>query len=512
MSASRYDAIVIGAGANGLAAAAALAKKHRRVLVLERSDEIGGMSRTIEIAPGFRAPLGPDSGWMSTSTARGLGLSLPRLVQPATGIAVRHDTGFLALPTDMAAAARAIGPRSAKDAARWPAFVTKLHRLSDFLGAMYESPPPDVSTTSIADLASLIGLGRRFRALGRQDMHELLRVLPMSVRDLLDDELEDESLKAAVAAGAVRDTRQGPWSGATSFVLLHYLIGAPTGSVRSRAWWADGPDALVTSLAAQARKRRVEIRTAAPVTRIAVRDDAVSGVVLANGDELSCDRIVSTTDPAGTLLSLVDPVWLDPELLHAATNIKYRGCAALVFYAIDTLPTAPGLGNDEWSSVVSLSRSMRDIERSYDEVKYGRPSAAPHVEVSAPSLRWPSLAAKGHVVVARAQYVPSDLTDREGFGDVVTRVIDEAIPGFAQRVKHRRVMLPRDLASELAVTDGALTHGEILLDQILFMRPLPGLSRYATPISGLFLGGAGSNPGPGLPGAAGWLAARAALS
>jgi phytoene dehydrogenase-like protein len=235
-------------------------------------------------------------------------------------------------------------------------------------------------------------------------------------------------------------------------------------------------------------------------------------VVLANGDELSCDRIVSTTDPTRTLLSLVDPAWLDPELLHAATHIKYRGCTALLFYALDTLPTAPGLGNDEWSSVVSLSRSMQDIERSYDAVKYGQPSPAPHVELSAPSLRWPSLAAKGHVVVARAQYVPGDFTDREGFGDVVTRVIDEAIPGFTHRVKHRRVMLPRDLASELALTDGALTHGEILLDQILFMRPLPGLSRYATPISGLFLGGAGSNPGPGLPGAAGWLAARAALS
>jgi phytoene dehydrogenase-like protein len=512
MSASRYDAIVIGAGPNGLAAAATLARKHGKVLVLERADEIGGQARLFEVAPGVRAPLGPDVGWVSRSVARGVGVRMPATTAPSTSITVRDGDGFFALPVDVRAAADAIRPRSARDAERWPAFVTRLHRLAGFLGAMYESPPPDVSTTSLSDLATLLGLGRRFRALGRADMTELLRILPMSAQDFLDDELEATTLKAAVGAGGVRDLRQGPRSGGTTFNMLHYLVGAPIGSVRARAWWTPSPDAFILAAEESARKRHVQVRTGAAVARITVRDDAVSGVVLANGDELSSPLVLSTADPRHTILQLADPVWLDPEFLRDASNIKLRGTTAIIAYALDALPVAPGLGERELAGIVSLSSSLDAIEQAYDCVKYGEASPTPHVELSAVSLRWPSLAPDGrHVVVARAQYAPSRSDQREAFADAVTRVIAGAIPGFAERVTHRRALMPNDLAETYGVSEGALTHGELTLDQILFMRPIAGFGRYAMPVDGLYLGGTGTNPGPGLPGAAGWLAARAAL-
>jgi phytoene dehydrogenase-like protein len=519
MSAATFDAIVVGAGPNGLVAAAALGAAGRRVIVLERADAGGGQSRVIEFAPGFRAPLSTDAGWLPPSVVRGLGLSVPASTPPAASVSVAHDGSFLSLACDPRSASEAIRKYSTRDAGRWAPFVARLGKLAGFLGELYQRPAPDVDTTSFSDLGAMLGLGRKFRALGREDMTELLRVMPMSIQDLLDDEFESEALKAAVGAGGVRNIRQGPRSGGTSFVMLHYLIGAPAGSVRARAWWRDGPDALITALDALARRHGATIRTNAEVAQIIVKDDAVAGVELVTGEAISAPLVVSTADPQRTL-RLVDPVWLDPDLMHAVQTIKYRGCTSVVHYAVSGLPSAHGLASAEWASVVTLTPSLDALERAYDAAKYGATSAEPHVEITAPSVRWPSLAPDGkHVVTARVQFTPYDL--REGLwnnvssralGESVAAVIGRALPGFADRVLHMSVLTPRDIETTFALTDGALTQGEITLDQILFMRPAAGLGRHAMPVDGLYLGGAGAHPGPGIPGGAGWLAARAALS
>ena len=192
-------------------------------------------------------------------------------------------------------------------------------------------------------------------------MTELLRVLPMSVQDLVDEWFEHEPLKAAIAAGGVRDIRQGPRSGGTSFVLLHHLVGAPAGSVHARGWWRDGPDAFTVTAEALARKAGVAIRTGAYVTRITVRDDAVTGVVLANGDEINAPVVISTVDPARTMLGMIDPVWLDPEFLHAVRQIKMRGCTAFVMYALDAVPEVTGLPDPKaaLASMVTLDTDNR---------------------------------------------------------------------------------------------------------------------------------------------------------
>jgi phytoene dehydrogenase-like protein len=258
------------------------------------------------------------------------------------------------------------------------------------------------------------------------------------------------------------------------------------------------------------------------VTRIVVKDDAVSGVVLADGEEIAAPLVISTADPTQTLGEMIDPVWLDPDVLLAVRNIKYRGCTAFVFYALESLPGASptGLGGDELASVVSLTPSLSALERAYDAAKYGRLSVEPHVEISVPSLRWSSLAPDGkHVLVARVQYVPHRLSDgvwndasRLALGDSVTGVINRALPGFQELARHQETLTPFDLEARFGVTGGALTHGELTLDQILFMRPIAGYGRHAMPIDGLYLGGRGAHPGPGILGGAGGLAARAAMT
>ncbi len=518
----RRDVIVIGAGANGLAAAAMLARAGLAVTVLERSPAIGGLRRTVEFAPGFHAaPTAATSGWLPPALARDLSLSVPVRTVPDISLTVALAPGdFLPFPHDSRLAADAIRRHSVRDAAAWPAFTAQVGKLAGFLADLYQRPAPDVATTGLRDVAGLLRIGLRLRALGRADMAEFLRIVPMSVRELLDDRFDCEPLKAAVAAGGVRDLCQGPRAGGTGFVFLHHLVGAAPGSVRDRGYWRDGPEADVAALDALARRTGVTIRTDTAVSRILVHDDAVTGVALATGEELAATQVLSTADPAATLLGMVDPVWLDPELVHAVRHIKFRGATAVVLYALDALPERTGLPAASLAGVVSLTPQLDALERAADAAKYGDVSEHPHVEIVMPSVRWPAVAPAGkHVVIARAQYAPYRLKNgetwdgarREALADRVSHLIDTAVPGFLDRVLHRAMFTPADFEARYGLTEGALTHGELTLDQVLFMRPIPGLAHYAMPLTGLYLGGAGAHPGPGVVGAAGWLAARRVL-
>jgi len=518
---ARSDVVVIGAGANGLVAATVLAKSGLRVSLLERADAPGGQGRAVEFAPGFRAaPLGIDPGWLPPSVARAAGLEGLARASGDGALSVAIEPGrFLTLARDPGQAADAIRAHSAADATKWPAFTARLAALANFLGELYQLPAPDVDAKA-TELLGLLDLGRKFRGLGRTDMVEFLRTLPMSVWELLDDWFENAPLKAAVAAGGIIDHQQGPRSGGTGFVLLHHLVGAPVGSVRGRLPWRDGPEAFTNAATRAAQAAGVTIRTGAEVARIRVANDAVEGVTLANGDEIDAGAVLSTADPARTLLGWVDPVWLDPEFLHAVRNIRYRGCTAFVLYALDALPEVRGLPLEALAGTVSLSSDLVTIERAADAAKYGEVSRQPHVELTVPTRSQPGLAPEGrHVVVARAQYAPYGLraddgwtaTRRQELADTVSAAIERYAPGFGSRVLHCVVWSPRDLEERFGLHQGAASQGELGLDQILFMRPVAGYGRHATPIAGLYLGGAGSHPGPGILGGAGHLAAQRLL-
>ncbi len=517
------DTIVIGAGVNGLTAAATLAKAGQRVLVLERGEAAGGQARNVEFAPGFRAgPLGLDAGWLPPPVARALGLrGMERTVPDLTVAVPAGPKEWLALSRDPSRAAEAIRRHSARDAEKWGAFAARVAKLSGFLEALYTIPPPDIDSSALADLLPLLGVARKLRGLGRADMVELLRTIPMSVQELLDDWFEGAALKAGVGAGGVRDIRQGPRSGGTAFVLLHHQVGAPAGAVGGRGFWTAGPDALITRLLEVARGSGVLIRSGAEVRQVVLRDDRSAGVVLASGEEIGSARVLSTADPARTLLGMVDPVWLDPEFRLAVSNIKFRGSSSKVLYALDALPELPGLPEPARSllGTLSLTGTLDELERAADAAKYGAISDRLHIELQVPSLRWPELAPPGkHVMVAHLQWTPYQLRDRAwnepgraALGDGVTARISEVAPGFASRVRHREVLTPVDMEARYGLSEGAVTQGEMTLDQILFMRPVAGAARYATPIEGLYLGGAGSHPGSGIAGGPGWLAARQLL-
>ncbi|HEX7023854.1 MAG TPA: NAD(P)/FAD-dependent oxidoreductase, partial [Gemmatimonadales bacterium] len=465
-----YDAIVIGAGANGLSAAVCLARAGRKVLVVERREVVGGQGALIEFAPGFRAdPLMADAGWLPPAVAREAGVAnLERVVPEVTVAVPTGERRWLGLDRDVSKAAEAIRRLSPSDARAWPAFTDRIAKLSRFLEALYTLPPPDIEASSPAGLLTLLGVARKLRGLGREGMIDLLRLMPMSVQELLDDTFESEPLKAAIAGSGVSGLRQGPRSGGTAFLMLHHHVGAAAGAIRGRGYWKSGPDALSGALAAAAGRLGVTVRAGAGVARIVVANDRATGVVLEGGEEISAPIVLSTADPARTLLGMVDPVWLDPEFLLAVRNIKFRGCTATVLYALEGEPAFAGLDTPPGEcGLFSLSGTMLDIERAADAAKYGTVSARPHVEAQIPSLWWPGLAPQGkHVLAARAQWAPYRLRDgewtgarREELGASVTDLVEAAAPGFSRLIRERVVMAPPDIETRYGVTEGSVSQG-----------------------------------------------------
>ena len=505
---NRYDAIVIGAGANGLATAALLAKKGRRILVLERRDVAGGTNATEEFHPGYRASAcRDDAGWVPDALVRRLQLArhgLHWLPVTAGLVSLTADGPPLATYPDIGRTVDGLKASSASDAGRWAAFTGFVDRAAGFLQAAYSVRAPRVQSRALGDLMALAGLGQRLRRLGKRDMMEVLRVVPMPVADLGEEWFSLDSLRALLAVAGTRDVMHGPMSGGTALVFLHQQVGQPAGSIGVRRVPRGGTGALASAFAGAAREMGVEIRLGADVSEVMVAGARVAGVRLTTGEELGASHVISSADPKRSF-AWIDPVWLDPELLRAVDNIRMRGSTARVHYALEALPRFQSGGlevpRDALGGTMVLAPSIASVERAYDAAKFGEVPQSPALSLAIPTLIDPSLAPdRRHVLSVTVHHVPFarrggwDRSAAELLGDQVTSMVAAVAPDLRERTLHRWVLTPADLESRYACTEGNLSHGELALDQFLFMRPTPVSSRYATPVAGFWLCGTGSHP------------------
>jgi phytoene dehydrogenase-like protein len=515
------DVIVIGAGANGLAAAALLAASGRRVVVVERREIVGGLLATEEFHPGFRAnACRDDTGWIAPEVARLLGREAPPVPAEAGLVVAGDGSAPFATTPDAGATGAALATLSTADGARWGAFCAFVARVAAFLEAAYDTRPPRVQSRAPGDLLALASLGRRLRSFGRREMLEVLRAVPMPVADLLDEWFETPALKGALATIGVRDVLHGPLSSGTGLVFFHQHVGLPSGHIGGRRTMPGGTGELPERLATAARRAGARLELGRDVREILVRDARVSGVRLASGEELAAATVLSSADPRRTF-SMLDPMWLDPGLLEAVDHVRMRGATARVHFALDGLPAFGSAARPwpgEWlRGTLVLASDVPDLERAYDAAKYGGLPVRPAISAVVPTVLDPSLAPAGRhvcsVTVHHVPHAPAGGWD-SGLGDALGRQAEERLaalaPDFSTRILGRWVLTPSALEARYGVTEGSLTHGEIALDQALFMRPVPGCARYATPMPGLWLCGVGTHPANGA-GASGALAARELL-
>jgi phytoene dehydrogenase-like protein len=517
------DAIIIGAGHNGLITAFYLARAGLRPLVLERSQQVGGAAITQEFYPGFRGSLlAHSAGPLRPEIMRDLQLErwgLKWIVPAVTVAALSPDGNHLVLYRDLERAAAEIGKRSAGDQANYRNFATALERVSRVVRQALVLTPPEVEHPTFADLLGLMGLGRSLRSIGRSSTYQLLRWAPMAIADLVSEFFQDELVRATIAARGIFGAFLGPWSAGTGLLLLLRAAGdtSPSGE---NFFALGGMGALTEAMAKSAKRAGAEIRTGAEVKEIRVQKGAAEGVVLRSGEEIRARAVISSADPRRTFFEMIDPGLLNPSFARRVENYRMHGVVAKVNLALSGLPTFTGLERQKEALAgrIHVGPHLDYLERAFDDAKYGEFSREPYLEVTFPSLSDPSLVPSGQEVMSvYMQYAPYQLkqgtweSQRAALGDTVVNTLATYAPDLPSKILERQVITPLDLEASYGLTGGHIFHGELALDQVFTMRPIMDWARYRTPIENLYLCGSGTHPGIGLTGGSGANAAREIL-
>ena len=516
---SRYDAIVIGGGHNGLVNAAYLAKAGKKTVVLERRHVLGGAAVTEEVFPGFKFSVcSYVVSLLRPEIIREL--DLPRHgfeVLPLDGTFTPMPNGdYLWRVNDHGKTRREIARHSRVDAEAYEEFGKAMLQMCRFVKPILSMVPPDPTTLKPRELMKLLFLGRRFQHLADDDKYNQVQLMTMSAVDFLDQWFETDVLKATMSASGIIGTFLGVRSPGTAYVLLHHYMGEIDGAFRSWGFARGGTGAISNAIADAAREAGAEIRTQSPVAQILVKDGKATGVVLQNGDELRADIISSSVDPNLTFLKFIDSAHLPGEFLEEVRRYKFRGSSGKVNLALDALPDfkcLPGPGV-HLRGAISISPSVEYMERAYDDAKYGNYSRRPYIDMVIPSLTDPSVAPPGkHILSCFVQYAPYKLKEgtwdqkTEAFGDAVIDTISEYAPNLKSIIVGRQVLTPLDLEREFGLTEGNIFQGELSLEQLFFLRPVPGWAQYRTPLKNLYMCGSATHPGGGIMGAPGRLAA-----
>ena len=504
--------VVIGAGHNGLTAAAYLARAGRRVLVVEAAGHVGGAAATREFAPQFKvSSVAHLTYLLDPSIVRELGLARHGLAFAKTGlktVALTEQGEALVLDGNRILA----GAVSDADRTAYTVFIDQMRRFAAVLVRQHGRVPPRLAWERWRDALPAVALGLDLRRLGRDDMREFLRVVTMAMDDVLEESFTSAALKGALALDAVLGTKLGARSGNSVFSYLHRLGGGQTALPRG------GVGAVSDALAAAARGAGAEIRLNNAVATITVAGGRANGVRLESGEEIPAAAIVSSADPKTTLLRLLGARHLETEFAQRVHQLRSIGTAAKLHLALSGLPAFRGVAAGHAGERLVFAPSATYVDEAFNPAKYREYSPRPILEITLPTVHDDTLAPPGrHVLSAIVQFAPYDLAAgwddaRASFQQTVLELLERLAPGIRGQVLAAELLTPADIERDFRISGGHWHHGELTIDQALMLRPVPGAARYAMPVGGLYLCGAGCHPGGGVIGAAGRNAARVLLA
>ena len=520
-----YDAIVVGAGHNGLTTAAFLAKAGLDVVCVEKNDYIGGAAVSRNLY----------EDWIYSNCSYVCSLLRPEIyralelhkhglqVTPYGGSLTFMQNGdYFGSYHDPEVAYREMARFSLRDADAYERYSADMLRQCRVIRDFLLRTPPDPTSFRPRDIRELIAIGNKFLELGEDRLYETYRFWTMSVAEFLDEYFETDVIKAAMSGSGIIGTALGIHSPGTAYVLLHHKMGDVDGNVGSWGFARGGMGAVSKSIAGAFQSYRGKLRTEAGVDKIIVGDGRVKGVGLENGEEITGRIVVSAMDVKRTFLQCMDRSDLPEAFLHRVENFKIRGSSGKLNIALDGLPEFPALpqGSTLHFSDMHFSDSMERMERAYDDWKAGTWSKDPYVDMLIPTMVDPTMAPPGkHFMSCFIQYCPHKLegrdwtdAEREEFAKTVIEQIANHSPNFKELILHYEIRTPQDIEAEIGITEGNIFHGELTMDQVLFNRPVPGYAQYRSPVKGLYMCGSSVHPGGGVMAAPGANAAREILA
>ncbi len=510
------DVVIIGGGHNGLVCAAYLAKAGKKVTVLEAADQVGGAAATREFAPGFKASVAHLLYLLDKDISKQLGLEQHGLRIAKAGlntIALAEDGNHITISAEGVDG----GGLSSQDQASYTQYRRFMSKFAGVIGGLHNKIPPRI-TYQRKDLIALGKTALKLRMMGRADMREFLRIAGINIYDILKENFDNPLLKGALSLDAVLGTNSGPRSNNSVFTALHRMSGNTGKAAGAVSIPAGGMGAVTEALAGAARKFGADIRTGSPVSEILMDGNAVAGVQLDNGEQITAATVVSNADPKTTILELLGARHVEAEFAQKIGNIRAQGNAAKLHLALDGLPDFKGISQDQLGERLVIAPNVEYVERAFNHCKYGEYSSKPVAEITIPSIHDSSLAPQGkHVLSAIIQYAPRQLgmgwgAGKAAFLDSVMELLDSYAPGIREKVLTAELLTPADIEHDFRMAGGHWHHGELSLDQFLMLRPVPKSAQYKTPVDGLYLCGAGCHPGGGVMGSAGKNAAAVVLA
>lgn len=523
----RYDAVIIGAGHNGLVAAAYLAKAGLNVCVLERRHVIGGCSVTETLWGNYKVSTAAYvCGLLHPKVVKDLQLhqhGFEILKRDPSSFTPLPDGGYLLLGSDNKFNAEQIAKFSKRDAEAFLRYEEAMDKIAAFIEPLLVSVPPKFPNWSLSDLPTYLRILSSFLRLPASERELLSRLFTASAWDVLSEWFESEPLKITLATDGVIGTALPPTAPTTALVLFHHVMGSITGKRGVWGYVRGGMGALCEAIANVARKHGATILTNAEVKQILVHNETVTGVVLTDGTEIESRVVLSSADPKRTFLKLIPQGVLPEDFVRKVQRIKMTAASFKVNIVADGLPKfrdagrVTGDGEMILRGTIHFCPSLEYLERAYADYVRGEPSQKPMVEMTIPTVLDKTLAPEGkHIVSLFVQYAPYEPVGgwerwKDEFVKRILAVVDEFAPNFSSRIIHLQALSPQDFEAEFALTGGNIFHGDVTPDQMFVFRPIAGWAQYRAPLKGLYLCGAGAHPGGGVIGAAGHNAAMVVL-